>query len=767
MKRSRHTPAGQETHPRAPREPSSTGPATARRWGSGRRWLFRAGAALGLPLLVLALLEIGLRVAGYGHPTSFFLTTNLGGRETVIENTWFGLRFFPPALARSPAPISFSRQKPAGVYRIFLFGESAALGDPRPGYGAGRYLEVLLHARFPDREFEVICVAMTAINSHALVPIARECARYDGDLWIVYAGNNEMAGPFGANTVFGSQAPPRLVVRAYLAVQRLRIGQWLAGHLRELSRPTPSPEVWGGLRMFLDHQLPLDDPGRERVYDHFRHNLSDLVRTGVRAGVPVLLSSVASNLKDCAPFASAPGPVADSLDRAAWEAAVQTGDRLAQQGRWAEADAQFAAALRQTPRSADLQFRRGECLTARAEFAAAQESFSQARDLDLLPFRADSRINAIIQEVAARGPGTAVRYVDAPAILASQTPVPIPGRELFYDHVHLNPEGNYDLARAWAEAIAPALAGPTAPAPAAAWPAPESCARDLGLTDGNRQTALEEMLRRLLDAPFTNQLNHAAQVNYLRSQLAEIRDRLRSQTPQALRSGYEIAIRNHPRDPWLHRNYAEYLKYSGDLAGAAAELQRVCELVPHHYAAWLHLGQVLARQKQYEAARQALTEALRRRPDLSDADLELGQIAASEGNLEQALRHFAAARAHRPENLGVYLRQADVLMALKRREAAIQTLQEATRLQPSFWEAHYFLGVEWATEGKLTAAEAEFAEVVRLRPEHVLAHLNLGNVLARQERFDEALARFREALRLDPSNPTAKASVAALEQGHF
>ncbi len=45
--------------------------------------------------------------------------------------------------------------------------------------------------------------------------------------------------------------------------------------------------------MFHDRQLPLDHPGREWVYDHFRHDLSDLVRPGRRAGVPILLSRVA------------------------------------------------------------------------------------------------------------------------------------------------------------------------------------------------------------------------------------------------------------------------------------------------------------------------------------------------------------------------------------------------------------------------------------------------------------------------------------------
>ena len=64
-------------------------------------------------------------------------------------------------------------KKPAGAYRIFLFGESAAQGDPDPSFGAGRYLQALLRERYPGMDFEVVCVAMTAINSHAILPIVR------------------------------------------------------------------------------------------------------------------------------------------------------------------------------------------------------------------------------------------------------------------------------------------------------------------------------------------------------------------------------------------------------------------------------------------------------------------------------------------------------------------------------------------------------------------------------------------------------------------
>src|SRR5690242_8726800 len=178
-----------------------------------KKWIFALVGFVVLPVLVLAGVELALRLAGYGFAPEFFKPQRIGGTDYLVENDQFGLRFFPPEISRRPPPVVMEAKKPPGVYRIFVLGESAALGDPRPAYGAARYLQTLLAARYPHTRFEVICGAVTAINSHAVLPIARECARHEGDLWIIYMGNNEMIGPFGATTVFSSQSPPLGYVR--------------------------------------------------------------------------------------------------------------------------------------------------------------------------------------------------------------------------------------------------------------------------------------------------------------------------------------------------------------------------------------------------------------------------------------------------------------------------------------------------------------------------------------------------------------------------
>src|SRR5689334_4057398 len=120
-----------------------------------KKWAFRLIGLVLLPLLLLAVAEIGLRLAGYGYTTSFFRPLRIGMTDFLVENDKFGLRFFPPEIARSPPPVVMEANKPAGVYRIYILGESAALGDPRPAYGVARYLQVLLRERYPETRFEV------------------------------------------------------------------------------------------------------------------------------------------------------------------------------------------------------------------------------------------------------------------------------------------------------------------------------------------------------------------------------------------------------------------------------------------------------------------------------------------------------------------------------------------------------------------------------------------------------------------------------------
>ena len=737
-----------------------------RGWALWRPRLLRLLLAVLAPTLLFGSIEVALRISGHGYPTSFLLPARIGDKDMWVENPRFGWRFFPSRIARSPVATAFPRKKDPGTYRIFLFGESAALGDPRPTLGIAPRLEVLLEDRFPGTRFEVIPAAMTAINSHVMREIAAEVARCEGDLWIVYAGNNEYSGPFFPKTSIGGGALHQELVRWLMRARATRIGQWVTLSL-ENAATKGKPTEWAGLKAFRDSELSPSDPLRRVVEDAFQRNVEEVVRTADRSGVPVVLSTMATNLRDCAPFgtwrsSTVPPADMDGMMAAFRAAPTNSGPNGDTTKGWREVVRLCRAILEADPRDAQTHFQLGVSELALGNATAARTEFLMARDLDALPFRADSALNLVVTTVAEESKGRRLGFVDAQKAIAEASDFGIAGGDLFYEHVHLNPEGNHRLAVALADAVVPWLPKAITEKGRSAWPDAATCAEQLGLTDWNRYAMLEDIARRLNEAPYTSQFNHAAQRRRIAEQMSELRPRLHPREVADVRERLEAAVKRRPDRPWIHQNAAEFLDMAGDTEGALAEWKALGKLLPHHYLAPYQSGRLLARLRRFDEAREQLDAALRIRPDLDEARLDLGQVYAAQKRWDEALREYATFQARRPDDPRVLVRKADVFAARGQRPEAIQCLREAVALRPTYWEARYLLGVEMGVDGKFAEAEPEFREVVRLNPEHVLARFNWGVALAKQARYAEAIREFEEVLRRNPGHAQARQYLEAL-----
>ncbi|HUD48854.1 MAG TPA: tetratricopeptide repeat protein [Candidatus Baltobacteraceae bacterium] len=740
--------------PRKTRRAASPAPAPR------RKWIFRIAALLVMPLLALAVLEAALRLAGYGYSTALFEKARLGGRDYLLNNENFSRRFFPPSLSRWPSPLMIEPVKPAGTCRIFIFGESAAQGDPEPAFGAARYLEVLLRERYPGVNFEVVNVAITAINSHVIVPIARECARYQGDLWIVYMGNNEMIGPFGAATVFGAKAPPWPVVRLGLALQTTRVGQLLMDLERKLKSHGSEPGVWGGLQMFLGNQLAPDDPRKEVVYRNFHRNLKDILRAGRNSGAAIVLSTVSVNLKDCPPFASLPSGNLPPADRENCDRLSADGRGAESSGDWKLAAADFSQAVALDPQLAESQFREGQALLNLDDTAAAAGHFQKACDCDALPFRADSRINGIIRETAEQMTGPDLVLCDAAAGLPE--PGKIPGDETFYEHVHFNFDGNYRLAMLWAAQAGPLLPDNVKNKDKGGWASQEVCEARLGLTDWNRCDVLNAVRQRMERPPLNNQNNNQRRVSELTARMDRMFQQRTPAAAAAARALYSDAIARAPRDYLLAENFGEFLELTGDIKQAAFEWKQAGELMPRNPFAFLTEGQLLEKLGEFPAARGDFRQALNLHPRYAEAWFELGKLDAVEGKLEEAVKNDQQAAALQPNDPQTYLGMGKALSLLKRTDGSTQAFRRALELDGANWEAHYALGGELGMHGRIKEAKAEFEQVVRLQPQYPMGHLNLGVALLKLNDPAGARAQFAETLRLDPANKSAREFLAAV-----
>ena len=526
------------------------------RW---RFWLPRMALAVVAPVLLLVLTESTLRLFHVGYSTRLMEPCKIDGRPSSCYNLFFAAPFFPPGMVKTPQFFAVAPQKPQHTYRIFVFGESAAMGDPDAAYSFSRYLEVMLRQRFPGTTFEVVNTGMVAIDSHVSRIMARDLAEYQPDLYIAYAGSNEVVGPYGPGTVLASSPLSMPVIQASILARSSRIGQLLTGSTKERSD-------WRGMELFLDKEIRADSPRLEPAYRNFETNLRAIAETAQESGAKLLLSTVATNIRDSAPFSSMHSPDLNTEALASWTSLVERAEEFDEKGAHAEALRLYLTAAGIDNSYAELHFRIARCQWALGDFAAAKRHYIQARDLDTLRFRADSRINDAIRKVAVSS-GSSTRLLDTEFLFSGESPNGIIGGELFYDHVHFTPLGSYLLAHDAFEQIVPML--PTAVKGSAQDKGPlgeEECERLLAFTAHDRARVAAEMADRLQRPPFTQQLNHKDELQSLVLRASEA-----SENPDDTVSEYQWAISQNPRDKTLHYKFGLFL-FDYDRNAAAQEL---------------------------------------------------------------------------------------------------------------------------------------------------------------------------------------------------
>jgi len=614
----------------------------------GRVWCFRLVAMVLGPILVLVAFETALRAAGYGHPARFVVTAQGPDGPRLVNNPYFTYSYFEPQLAKTCVPFSVSAVKPAEGYRIVVFGGSAAQGVPAEAYSFARILEVLLRDQFPGVEIDVVNTAMTAINSHVVRSIARGCRDLQADLAVVYMGNNEVIGPYGAGTVFAPLTRFRWLISVSTAVKATRSGQLVLSLSRRINEPRP--ESWTGMKMFLASEVASDDPRLETVYRHFESNLEDIALAMTSTGTPVVLSTVGVNLKDCQPFRSRHSSSLSTGRQQTWEDAFAAGSSLQDSGQPRQAIQHYRRAEAIDVASAALQYRIGRCHQELGELDSAHDHYVRARDLDTLRFRADSHINDTIRRVATRLAPRGVHLVDVEETLERQGDEQTPGSPWFWEHVHLRFPGNYLIARAIHEQVLTLTpSAMRAHATGSPPPSQEECEKRLAYTEWDRYTIGSRFVELLSGPPFSDRLYPGTELTELRSEVEALRVTVSEIGFDRLLARYDAAIED-PQTHWLVRDryasllmaYAESLRpalarcraalrlnrrgaqlstclfyrkeYARSLRVAEAEWRLALERCPENVEVLLSLARTLQRQRRVGEANQVYREAFAAAP---------------------------------------------------------------------------------------------------------------------------------------------------------
>lgn len=367
------------------------------------------------PLLLLLLLELILRMIGYGQSYPLFIEAS-EQPDYRMMNPRVSEKYFTTAEnATLGNQELFPKEKGVNTFRMFVLGASTGLGYPYLHNGSfHRWLRYRLMRTYPDTDFEIINLSLTAVTTYTLLDFARQLTDYQPDVVLIYAGHNEYYGTLGVGSTSRWGSHPTLV-RTMIWLRDFRLMQLIGNAVASLRRNlVGSPDLRTNLmqRLAAEQRIPYGSKLYEQGITQYRTNLNDLLAHLDERDVPVLLSSLVSNQKDLPPF------ISDTTEQAT---------------------------------SARFHYQRGQQAYNAGNYDEAQASFVQAKELDLLRFRAPEAMNAIVSELTKRYAN--VYTVDASAVFAQQSPHGIIGEETLLEHVHPNLYGYGLLSEAFYQTL--------------------------------------------------------------------------------------------------------------------------------------------------------------------------------------------------------------------------------------------------------------------------------------------------------------------------
>jgi len=361
---------------------------------------FKTTAIL-LPIVILFLLEGGLRICGYGHDVRLFLEDKENA-DYLVMNPHASERYFTSVGNATTGVFEpFRKKKTAGTFRVFVLGESTTLGFPYMGSASfDRWLFYRLMHTFPDREFEIVNVSLTAVNSYTVLGFAKEIVNYQPDAVLIYCGQNEYYGALGVGSTSQLGNHPA-IIQSVLFLRSFRLVQLMENSYSGIRKLVRGKTIDTGetlmKRMAARQEIPFHSDLYNRGIEQFSNNMGDVCKLLSAKKIPLFISNLVSNEKDLKPFISS---------------------------------------NKDSTLSAGYQFDLAGKALKKGDFVSAKKLFVLAKELDMLRFRAPDTLNAIIADLPHLYPG--VYMVDTKKLFEDHSPNGIIGNETLLEHVHPN-----------------------------------------------------------------------------------------------------------------------------------------------------------------------------------------------------------------------------------------------------------------------------------------------------------------------------------------
>lgn len=401
------------------------------------QWFKAVLKSLLATIILLCLLEAGAWLAGWPQGASHFA-------EAIVIRSGISLK------------------KPRDEIRIFAYGESTMQGSH---YGEisnpARWLESYLGDLLPGKRIRVLNFSRVGRGSDFTWRTFRDTVQYEPDIALFYLGHNEFFPGQRRDEILLKSREPEEILREAIQKSRFLSGVWryviryrMKRHENRSRGEEPGLDVieaplhTGPREAYF---TPRSEPFYLKNVGFFRSNIMKMVRLGRDHETNMLFFVPVSNIRNFPPNASLHMKELDSQQLALWEKHFEEGRRLQSRGLWQQARDEYEKAYSIDFSFAELSYRLGEVTAELGDLERAGRYFMEARDNDVLVFRATREIMSVIRELPVNDE---LAVLETDRLILGETDGGIPGFPIIEDNVHFSVHGHAVLARALAREIA-------------------------------------------------------------------------------------------------------------------------------------------------------------------------------------------------------------------------------------------------------------------------------------------------------------------------
>ena len=222
---------------------------------------------------------------------------------------------------------------------------------------------------------------------------------------------------------------------------------------------------------------------------------------------------------------------------------------------------------------------------------------------------------------------------------------------------------------------------------------------------------------------------------------------------------YGSLYNSYPKDAKVKKNYIQILILKNRLDEAEKLDSEVLSSNAHDVDALIYRGQIQIRKGDTNGAIDSLQNALKNDRDNAIAHYQLGMAFDQQRNDTRAESEWREAVRLRPDLTDAQRALAAVELRRGNIDAVLQTADQIISAQPYSPDGFLLRGIAEINRQKYSDAEQDARKAMDRAPQDARPYVQMGNIHLAQKHFDQAVGFYQQALDRDPSSSDALSGV--------